>query len=322
MKAIRAHEFGPPSVMRIEDIPEPKPGPKQVIVAIKAAGVNPVDTYIRSGVYARKKPDPPFTPGFDGAGTVESVGPEVKRFKPGDRVYINGSVTGSYAEKAVCNEENVHPLPANLSFAQGAGVHVPYGTSIHAIFNVARARAGETILIHGASGGVGSASVQIARAAGLKTIGTGGTERGRQMVREQGAHHVLDHHAADFVDQVMAITGGRGPDVILEMLANVNLTKDLKMIAFRGRIVIIGNRGTIDMSPRDVMAKDASIIGMMLLNITPEESRLIDAAIAVGLESGIMRPVVGKELPLEKAAQAHEDVLASGALGKIVLIPG
>ena len=321
MKAIRAHEFGPPSVMRIEEIPAPKPGPKQVLVAIKAAGVNPVDTYIRSGVYARKKPDPPFTPGFDGAGTVESVGPEVKRFKPGDRVYINGSVTGSYAEKAVCNEENVHPLPANLSFAQGAGVHVPYGTSIHAIFNVARARAGETILIHGASGGVGSASVQIARAAGLKTIGTGGTERGRQMVREQGAHHVLDHHAADFVDQVMAITGGRGPDVILEMLANVNLTKDLKMIAFRGRIVIIGNRGTIDMSPRDVMAKDASIIGMMLLNITPEESRLIDSAIAVGLESGIVRPVVGKELPLEQAAQAHEDVLAAGALGKIVLIP-
>jgi NADPH2:quinone reductase len=307
--------------MRIEDIPAPKPGPKQVLVAIKAAGVNPVDTYIRSGVYARKKPDPPFTPGFDGAGIVESVGPEVKRLKPGDRVYINGSVTGSYAEKAVCNEENVHLLPANISFAQGAGVHVPYGTGIHAIFNVAKARAGETILIHGASGGVGSASVQIARAAGLKTIGTGGTERGRQMVREQGAHHVLDHHAADFVDQVMAVTGGRGPDVILEMLANVNLTKDLKMIAFRGRIVIIGNRGTIDMSPRDAMAKDAAILGMMLLNITPEEARLIDTAIAVGLESGTMRPVVGKELPLEKAAQAHEDVLAAGALGKIVLIP-
>ena len=321
MKAIRAHEFGPPSVMRIEDIPAPKPGPKQVLVAIKAAGVNPVDTYIRSGVYARKKPDPPFTPGFDGAGVVEVVGPEVKRLKPGDRVYINGSVTGSYAEKAVCNEENVHPLPAHLSFAQGAGVHVPYGTSIHAIFNVARARAGETILIHGASGGVGSASVQIARAAGLKVIGTGGTERGRRMVREQGAHHVLDHHAADFVDQVMAVTEGRGPDVILEMLANVNLTKDLKMIAFRGRIVIIGNRGSIDMSPRDAMAKDASIIGMMLLNITPEESRLVDAAIAVGLESGTMKPVVGKELPLENAAQAHEDVLAPGALGKIVLIP-
>ena len=321
MKAIRAHEFGPPTVMRIEEITAPKPGAKQVLVAIKAAGVNPVDTYIRSGVYARKKPDPPFTPGFDGAGVVESVGPEVKRFKPGDRVYINGSVTGSYAEKAVCNEENVHPLPAALSFAQGAGVHVPYGTSVHAIFNVARARAGETILIHGASGGVGSAAVQIARAAGMKVIGTGGTERGRQMVREQGAHHVLDHHAADFVEQVMAVTGGRGPDVILEMLANVNLTKDLKAIAFRGRIVIIGNRGTIDMSPRDAMAKDASIIGMMLLNITPEESRLIDSAIAVGLDSGTMKPVVGKELPLDKAAQAHEDILSPGSLGKIVLIP-
>ena len=321
MKAIRAHEFGPPSVMKIEDIPAPAPGAGQVLVAIKAAGVNPVDTYIRSGVYARKKPDPPFTPGFDGAGVVESVGSGVKRFKPGDRVYINGSVTGSYAEKAVASEGNVHPLPSSLSFAQGAGVHVPYGTGIHAIFDVAKCRAGETILVHGASGGVGSASVQIARAAGLKVLGTGGTDRGRQMVREQGAHHVLDHHATDFVDQVRTATDGRGPDVILEMLANVNLGKDLKMIAFRGRIVIIGNRGTIDISPRDAMAKDAAILGMMLLNVTDDESRRIDAAIAVGLDSGAMRPVVGKELPLDKAAQAHDDVLAPGSLGKIVLIP-
>ena len=321
MKAIRAHEFGPPSVMKVEDIPEPNAGPAQVVVAIKAAGVNPVDTYIRSGVYARKKPDPPFTPGFDGAGIVESVGPGVTRFKSGDRVYINGSLTGSYAEKALCAEGNVHPLPASLSFAQGAGVHVPYGTAIHAIFDVARCRAGETVLIHGASGGVGSACVQIARAAGLRVIGTGGTDRGRKMVQEQGAHCVFDHHAADCVDHVVKATDGRGPDVILEMLANANLAKDLKMIAFRGRIVIIGNRGTIEISPRDVMAKDATILGMMLLNVTDDESKRIDAGIAVGLESGIIKPVVGKELPLEKAAQAHEEVLASGALGKIVLTP-
>jgi NADPH2:quinone reductase len=307
--------------MKIEEVADPVAGPGQVVVAIKAAGVNPVDTYVRAGTYARKKPDLPYTPGFDAAGVVESVGPETRRVKPGDRVYINGTVTGVYAEKALCLESNVYALPARLTFAQGAGVYVPYATAAHAIFHVAKCRAGETILIHGASGGVGSAAVQIARAAGLRVMGTAGTPRGLELVRSQGAHVVFDHRTESHVDDVAAATEGRGPNVILEMLANVNLAKDLKMIGARGRIVVIGNRGTIEISPRDAMAKDVSILGMMLLNITPDEAARLDAMLAAGLENGVMTPIVGREFPLDQASRAHEAVLEPGAYGKIVLIP-
>jgi NADPH2:quinone reductase len=319
MKAIRVHEFGPPSVMKLEDVPEPQAGPNQIVVAVKAAGINPVDTYIRAGTYA-KKPALPYTPGFDAAGIVDSVGAGVQRFRPGDRVYINHNVSGAYAEKTVCAESSVFPLPARLTFAQGAGVWVPYATALYALHDAAKAQAGETVLVHGASGGVGSAGVQIARAMGMRVIGSAGTPQGLALVTKLGAM-ALDHHHQDFANQVASATEGRGPDVILEMLANVNLAKDLAMVARRGRIVVIGNRGTIEINPRDAMAKAASIHGMMLLNITPEETARLSAALAAGLENGTLTPVTGREFPLAEAVRAHEAVLAPGALGKIVLIP-
>ena len=319
MKAIRVREFGPPSVMKIEDVSDPQAGPGQLVIAVKAAGVNPVDTYIRAGTYA-KKPVLPYTPGFDAAGIVESIGPEVRRFKPGDRVYINHNVSGAYAEKTLCDEESVFALPDRLSFGQGAGVWVPYATAYYALFEAAKARPGETLLVHGASGGVGSAAVQIARAWGMQIIGTAGTDKGISMVTEQGAL-ALNHHDPKYAEQITAATNGRGPDVILEMLANVNLAKDLAMIGRRGRIVVIGNRGTIEINPRDAMGKGASIIGMMLLNTVPEEAQRIASALNAGLENGTLNPLVGREFPLNEAPRAHETVLAPGAFGKIVLIP-
>src|SRR4051812_34591948 len=176
MKAIRVHEFGPPENMSIEEVDEPRAGSHQLVLAVKAAGINPIDTYVRSGSYARKKPTLPYTPGFDAAGIVETVGPDVHRFKAGDRVFIRGNVTGAYAEKTLCDEDNVYPLPDHLSFEQGAAVWVPYATAHQSIVHVARARAGETLLIHGASGGVGSACIQTARALGLRVVGTAGSE--------------------------------------------------------------------------------------------------------------------------------------------------
>ena len=319
MKAIRVREFGPPAVMKMEDVPDPQPGPRQAVIAVRAAGINPVDTYIRSGTYA-KKPALPYTPGFDAAGVVESVGAEVQRYRNGDRVYINGNISGAYAQKTLCDEQSVFPLPDRLSFAQGAGVWVPYATAWYALFEAAKSRPGESVLIHGASGGVGSAAMQAARAAGMRVIGTAGTEKGLQMIKDHGAL-ALNHHDAALPDRVSEATGGRGPDVILEMLANVNLSKDLAIVGRRGRIVVIGNRGTIEINPRDAMSKGASIIGMLLLNTTTEETARIAAAIAAGLENGTLNPIVGREFPLSEAAQAHEAVLSSGSLGKIVLIP-
>lgn len=320
MKAIRVHEFGAPEVMRLEEVAEPRAGAGQVVVRVRAAGVNPVDTYIRAGAYV-KTPALPYTPGSDAAGIVEEVGEGVARLRAGERVYVAGSLTGTYAELALCEEWQAHALPERVSFAQGAGVYVPYATAYRALFQRAQARAGEWVLVHGASGGVGVASVQLARAAGLQVIGTGGTEEGRRLAREEGAHHVLDHRAPDYLEQAVALTGGRGVDVILEMLANVNLERDLNVLARRGRVVVIGNRGSIEINPRAAMARDADILGMSLLNTPPEELAGIHAALVAGLEAGTLRPVVGRELPLAEAARAHAAILEPGAHGKIVLAP-
>jgi NADPH2:quinone reductase len=320
MRAIRVKEFGGPELLRLEEIPDPQPGAGQVVVRIKAAGVNPVDTYIRAGVYARK-PALPYTPGADGAGVVESLGAGVTRVRPGDRVYVGGGFTGTYAELALFDEWSVWPLPPHISFAQGAAVNVPYVTAFRSLFQRAHARGGETVLVHGASGGVGVAAVQLARAAGLRVIGTAGTDRGRKLVSDEGAHLVLDHTAPDHFQQALAQTSGYGFDVILEMVANLNLGRDLPLLAPQGRVVIVGSRGAVEINPRDAMQRDAIILGVALPNISRDELIAIHSAIVAGLENKTLRPVVGLEIPLPEAPRAHAAVLAPGSYGKIVLVP-
>ena len=320
MKAIRVHQFGPPEVMKMEEVPDPIAGPGQAVVKVGASGVNPVETYIRSGAYARK-PALPFTPGSDAAGVIESVGERVERFRVGDRVFLGGSITGTYAEKALCNLSQVHLLPERISLAQGAAVHTPYSAAYRALFNRARALPGEWVLIHGASGGVGLAAVQLARAHGMSVVGTGGTEKGRRLASEQGAHRVLDHHSAGYLEEGLALTQGHGFNVIIETLANVNLGKDLGALARDGRVVIIGSRGPVEINPREAMSRDAVILGMMLTNASEKENQGIQAALIAGLDNGTLRPIVGLELPLREAVQAHRKILEPGALGKIVLIP-
>src|SRR5437870_2265042 len=324
MKAIRIHAFGDPEVMQLEEVPDPQPGPGQVVVRIHAVGVNPVETYIRSGIYP--KPPTPYTPGADGAGVVEAIGEGVTRVTVGDRVYTAGSVSGTYAEQTLCKESQVHPLPERASFAQGAAVNVPYATAYRALFQRAQASPGEVVFVHGASGGVGIAAVQLARAAGMTVIGTAGTEQGRRLVAEQGAQHVLDHRSAGYLQQVPALTNGRGADVILEMLANVNLGKDLDVVAPGGRVVVIGNRGTnnqgtVEINPRATMNRDAAILGMSLVNVSAPDLARIHAALVAGLENSTLQPVIGQEFPLADAPKAHHAVIEVSAYGKIVLIP-
>jgi len=322
MKAIVVREFGGPEVMKLAEVPDPSPGPQQVLIRVRAVGVNPVETYIRAGSYARIPPLP-FIPGTDFAGTIEAVGSEVKKFKAGDRVYAHGVTRGqgAYAGLAVWDAALVQPLPERVSFEQGAAIGVPYGTAWRALLIRANARAGETVLVHGASGGTGTATVQIARAHGLTVIGTAGTDQGLDLVRRQGALHVLNHRSTNYVDQLMPLTGGRGVDVVVEMLANVNLDRDLDVLAPRGRVVVVGNRGRIEIDPRKTMGKDSAILGMTLFNASPEELAGIHAGIGAGLELGTLNPVVGRKFPLADAPKAHVAVMEPGALGKIVLIP-
>lgn len=320
MKAIVVRSFGGPEVLAVEEVPEPRPAKGEVVVRVRAAGVNPVETYIRSGTYA-KKPKLPWTPGTDAGGVVEATGEGVPSVRPGDRVYTIGSISGTYAELALASEAQVVKLPERTSFAQGAALFIPYTTAWVALFRKARVQPGEVVLVHGASGGVGIAAVQLARAAGAIVIGTAGTEEGERLVRDEGAHHVLDHRAKDHLERCLALTGGRGADAIVEMLANVNLGADLDALAPNGRVVVVGSRGKVEIDARATMLREASIIGMSLNNLVLEDKAKLQGAIVAGVENGSLRPVVGKELPLREAAEAHRRVLAPGARGKIVLVP-
>lgn len=318
MKAIIIREFGAPEQMKLEEVVDLKPNENQVLVRVHAAGINPVDTYIRTGTHAQK-PNLPYTPGKDAAGVVEAVGENVSDFKTGDRVYTADSVSGTYAEFALCEANQIHRLPENVSFEQGAGIFVPFATSYRALFQKAKPRAGETVLIHGASGGVGIASVQWAKHFGLKIIGTAGSAEGKNLVKEQGADYVLDHTDENYLNEIREITGGRGVDIILEMLADKNLQKDFEVLAMFGRVSIIGNRGSLEFNPRAIMGKDASVFGMSLFNAPKAEMEEIHAAIYKGLSEGFLNPIVGKTFSLDQAAAAHHAVIEEKAFGKIVL---
>jgi NADPH2:quinone reductase len=318
MKAIVVRQYGEPDVMKIEEIPTPEPSGSQVLVKIMAAGVNPVETYMRTGNHAHA-PKLPYTPGKDGAGLVEKVGEEVTRFKPGDRIYTSNTLTGTYAEYALCNEDQLGFLPDNVSFEQGAGIWTPYATSYRALFQKAGAKAGEIVLVHGASGGVGIACVQWAKSRGLTVFGTASSDEGKRLVREQGAERIFDHSADGYLGEIREQTGDRGVDIIIEMLANVNLQNDFEALAMFGRITVVGNRGSLEFNPRAAMTKDATIFGMSLFNAPKSAFDEIHAAIFEGLSDGSLNPVIDQTFPLADAPASHEAIIGHKAQGKIVL---
>ncbi|NXN95475.1 QOR oxidoreductase, partial [Rhinopomastus cyanomelas] len=321
MRAVRVFEFGGPEVLKIQsDVLIPSPKENQVLIKVHACGVNPVETYIRSGTYTRK-PALPYTPGSDVAGVIESVGDGVTAFKKGDRVFTIATISGGYADYALAAADRVFPLPVKLDFRQGAAVGIPYFTAYRALFQKGRAKAGERVLVHGASGGVGIATCQIARACGLKVLGTAGTEEGMNTVLKNGAHRVFNHREANYLDQIKEHTGMEGVDIIIEMLSNVNLAADLQLLAYAGRVVVVGSRGPIEINPRDTMSKESSIIGVSLFLATEEERHECATAVLNGIEAGWLKPIVGSEYPLEDVAKAHEDIIHSGgARGKMVLL--
>ncbi|QKZ15957.1 NADPH:quinone reductase [Streptomyces chartreusis] len=323
MFGIQVSQFGSEDVLEYTELPNPQPGPGQVRVRMHAAGVNPADTYIRSGGYAFYAPELPYTPGFDGAGTVDEVGADVDSFKPGDRVFVAALGTpgcsGTYAELAVADARAVHPLPETLSFGQGAAVGVPCLTAWRALFQKAHLQAGESILIHGASGGVGIHATQLAHSAGAVVIGTAGSDTGVELVRAAGAQHVLDHSKPGYLDEMTEITGGKGVSVIIEMQADTNLEQDLKALAVYGRVVVVGSRSSLDFSPRLTMIKEATIYGTAVWHATEQEAADALTGVADALRDGFIRPVVGDVMPLHEAAAAHRRILESSTRGKLVL---
>ncbi|XP_072129362.1 quinone oxidoreductase [Mobula birostris] len=320
MRAVQVFEFGGPSVLQLRsDVPIPKPSDHQVLIRVHACGVNPVEVYMRSGSYARK-PTLPWTPGHDVGGVIEQVGPCVTTFQKGDRVFTSQTISGGYAEYTVASDDAVYHLPDGLSYKEGSAIGIPYFTAYRALLQKAHAKAGEIVLVHGASGGVGIAACQIARAHGLRVLGTAGTPEGMRLVEKNGAHKAFNHREMGYTDQIKHDTGGRGVNVIIEMLSNVNLNSDLQLLSNGGRVIIVGCRGTIEINPRDTMAKESSIIGTALNSATKDELQETAAAILAGMEVGWLKPVVGPEFPLEKAAMSHEEIMkGSGARGKMIL---
>jgi len=320
MRAISIKEFGAPEVMRVHELPTPLPDSHQILVKIEAAGVNPVDTYIRSGLYPLK-PKLPYVPGFDAAGTVAAHGRGIHHLAVGDRVWITSHAGGTYAEYGLFHTGEVHPLPKQVSFQQGAAVGVPAGAAWRALFLRGKGKAGESVLVHGASGAAGLAAVQLARAAGMRVFATAGSEAGCRLVMTQQPMTIFDHQHAGYADQILAATDDRGVDLIIEMLANVNLERDLALLAPRGRVVIVGSRGRVEIDPRATMGKELDIRGMSLFAANEAEAAQTNAALCAALATGVLKPIVSREMPLFEAPQAHQAVLEGHTLGKIVLVP-
>lgn len=321
-RGIVVRSFGGPEVLVAEDLPAREPGPGEVLVRVHAAGVNPADTYIRAGGYAFFHPPLPYTPGFDGAGVVEAVGSEVSAVATGDRVFVAAlglEASGTYAQQLVCDAAAVHPLPDHLTFHQGAGVGVPWMTAYRALFQRGDLRAGETVLVHGASGGVGHPSVQLAIAAGATVIGTAGTEEGLDLVRSLGAHHALNHRTPGYLDAVPALTDGRGVDLVVEMLADQNLEADALLLAQRGRVVVVGSRGSLTFTPRTLMAREADVRGTALWNLTPAEKHAALSEVSDFLATQQMVETQATVYALEHAVRAHEELTTRPALGKRIL---
>jgi len=310
-------------VLKLEDgVPVPKCGPNEVLIKVMSAGVNPVEVYICSGNFT--KPKLPHTPGGDCAGVIVEVGSKVTHFKPGDRVWTcAGSISGgAYAEYVVFDaSKGIYPLPAALTFSQGAALGIPYLTAYRALFTKANAKAGQSVLIHGASGAVGIATVQIARAYGLVVLGTAGTEEGCKFVLKNGAHQAFNHKDSDYVEKIMKATNGEGVDIVVEMLADVNLKNDVKMLKTSGKVMVIGSRGKVDgFAPGELMHKEASVVGILLLIAPTEDWKESGAAMVAGIEAGWLRPAVEKEYALGDARKAQHDIMATGGrTGKLVL---
>jgi len=323
MKAVRIHEYGGPEVLVYEEVATPTPGPGQVLVHVRAAAVNPVDVAVRSDSFPTPR-QPPKTLGSDGAGVVETLGADVRDVKPGDEVFFTGlgiGSEGSYAEYALIAPVQAVRKPANVSFEEAAAMGLAFSTAWYGLVRRAALAAGETVLVQGAAGGVGSAAVQIARARGARVLATAGGADAVARVRELGANEVVDRRAADVVSEVKRLTEGRGVEVVFETVLSANLAADLAMIVKGGRIVGIGSPdATVSFPFGPATALDASLLLASSSNAGRAGVAEILTEVAAMVERGELRPVVGRVVPLSQAREAHE-LLAGHHFGKIVLVP-
>jgi NADPH:quinone reductase len=321
MKAMRAHQFGGPEQLKLEEAPEPQVQAGQVMIRVRAAGINPADLVRLSGRLGSLPL--PYIPGTDVSGEVETLSVGVSNLKPGQRVF-GRALTGGYAERTCLAADEAIPLPPNLSFEEGAAIPIPFYTAYHALHNKAVVKSGETVLVSAGGGGVGVAAIQLARLAGARVITTVGSKEKAERVSALGAHVAVNYKEQDFVAETQKFTDKKGVDVIIENVAADNLAKDFLAAAPRGRIVVIGTgtgKGADASFPVfAALMKDVTMLGMSLINAGEAIAEM--ARVLSGLFSeGKIKAVVSKSYPLAEAAKAMEDLVAARVFGKLVLTP-
>ena len=324
-RAILCRDWSGPEGLELAEIPWPSPGPGEVAVALEAAGVNFADSLIIAGKY-QEKPALPFTPGLEGAGVVRAVGPGVTRIKPGDRVMALFD-HGGYAEAALARESDVHPLPDGIDFETAAGFPITYGTAHGALVWRAALKPGETLLVHGAAGGVGLAAVEVGKALGATVIATAGGPDKLAIAAEHGADHLIDSRQEDIRARVKALTGGRGADVVFDPVGGAVFEASLRAVAWGARLVVIGfAAGQVPQIPANILlVKNLSAIGLYWGSYRTRAPELVAAQFRELFDwtiAGKLKPHVSHRLDLSQAAEALALLTGRKSTGKIVLTTG
>ncbi|MCY4222206.1 MAG: NADPH:quinone oxidoreductase family protein [Thiotrichales bacterium] len=322
MRAVVCRAWGPPESLMVEEVPEPRPGPDDVLIQVRACGVNFADALIVQGTY-QEKPLLPFTPGLEVAGEIVAMGRNVAGFATGQRVAAL-CATGGYAETVTAPAAVTVQIPDSMPYETAAGFLVAYGTAHVGLDYRARLGAGETLLVHGAAGGVGLAAVEVGKAMGATVIATAGSQDKRALASSRGADHVIDYRAGEFKDLVKMLTDDRGTDVVFDPVGGSVLAQSMRCIAWGGRLLVIGfAAGDIPQVPAGlVLVKNISLIGVYWGAYRMHDPAVITRSLHrlfKWFERGALRPMVSETLPLERAAQAMRRLLDREARGKIVL---
>ena len=324
MKAIRCEHWGPPDSLALQELPDLVPGPGEVVVDVRAAGVNFPDVLTVQGKY-QVRPPLPFTPGNEFAGIVRAVGDGVQGYAPGDRV-IGFTRTGAFAEQAVAPGEALMPMPPGMDFDTAAAITLTYGTSHHAVVDRGALRAGETMLVLGAAGGVGLAAIEIGKALGARVIAAASSDEKLEVCRAHGADVLVNYTSEDLREAIKAATGGRGPDVIYDPVGGPYSEPALRSIAWRGRHLVVGfAAGEIPKLPWNLMLlKGASVVGVFwgdLVRREPEKNLAAMREMLGWMAEGKLKPLVSKRYALADTAQALNDMAERKVTGKVVIVP-
>jgi NADPH:quinone reductase-like Zn-dependent oxidoreductase len=327
---------GAPDVLQPRDSPDPAPGPGEVRVAVRAAGVNFADLLARVGLYP-DAPKPPMVVGYEVSGVIDALGPGVAHHRAGDRV-IALTHFGGYADRVIVPEAFVFAIPDDLGDAEAAAIPVNYLTAIIALYRMANVAAGETVLVHGAGGGVGIAATQLARLRGATVIGTASASK-HEAIRQQGVEHAIDYRTADVTHEVRRITNGRGVDVVLDPIGGRSFADSYRLLAPLGRVVMYGAssiaagerrslwRALVTLArmpsfkPMSLMNRNRGVFGLNVGHLWEERGKLatLMAALLEDVAGGRLRPVVARTFPLDRAADAHRFMQSRGNIGKVVL---